>query len=426
MSDASMITLSNFQIVHYFLAVSALLISAHVFGYLFSRYKLPRVIGEIVGGLVLGPSLLGFLFPDIYSFIFNAFPEQGSLISVVYELGLILLMFISGFEVQKSLDRDDSKIIIILMICSTLIPFIGGWLVSSYYDLSFLLGPRGNMIALQIVFATSVAVTSIPVISKIFIDLKLTQTRFAKVVLGAATIHDLILYVALAVATGLVGGITPTFSSIATVIAMTVLLFVISLVFITRVLKFASGWKYNVLQKSSPTGYALFICFLFAAVATTLNVNVMFGAFIAGICIGVLPNKSLEAEKESIKSFSLALFIPIYFAIVGLQIDLIHNFDVVFFLAFLLASTLLEVLGTLVAARLSRLEWKSSINLAVVMNARGGPGIVLATIALAAGIINENFFVTLVMSAIVTSLFAGWWLRRRTQEKEELLKKQKS
>jgi Kef-type K+ transport system membrane component KefB len=415
------ITLGTAQLFHYFAALAALLIAANGFGYLFTRFRLPRVVGEILGGIVLGPTLLGFLLPETYSFLFDAFATEGQLLSAVYWLGLVLLMFVSGFELQKSIDRKDGKIIGILMLCSTAIPFIAGWLIFSSFDFSYLLGTKGNILALQVVFATSVAITSIPVISKIFLDLGLMKTRFAKIVLGAATIHDVILYVALAVATGMIENSGTSLYSIVIIIATTVLFFAFSIIVVSKLIRFASGSRYNFMMKASSSGYLLFVCFIFAAVATMLGVNVMFGAFLAGICFGLMPGKMFEQEKKSIREVSMSFLVPLYFAMVGLQIDLIHSFDISFFIAFLVVSTILEMLGTLVAARISKLDTESSFNLAVVMNARGGPGIVLATVAFGLGIINENFFATLVMTAIVTSLFAGWWLKSRARPGKELL-----
>ncbi|MGI0141962.1 MAG: cation:proton antiporter [Candidatus Micrarchaeales archaeon] len=421
MVPISAITLSNSELLNIFSALAALLISAHIFGYLFSRFKLPRVIGEIVGGIVLGPTLLGFFFPSAYTFLFNAFGSEGQLIAIIYELGVILLMFVSGFEIQKSINKTDGKLIGALMLGSTIIPFVAAWLLFSSFNFSFLLGTQNNLLALQIVFATSVAITSIPVISKIFMDLGMTNTRFAKVVLGTATVHDTVLYVALAVATGLVSTTIISTYSILEVIVATILFFAISLLIIPRILQLINNSKYNLLRKSSAIGYMLFICFFFAALAVLLGVNIIFGAFLAGVAIGMMPKESFKAEKAAIKDISMALFIPLYFAVVGLQLDLIHNFDIPFFVAFLVASTIIAMIGTLFAAKISKLNWSSSLNLAVVINARGGPGIVLATVAFGLGIINENFFVTLVMSAIFTSFIAGWWLRFRSQNKQELL-----
>jgi Kef-type K+ transport system membrane component KefB len=155
----------------------------------------------------------------------------------------------------------------------------------------------------------------------------------------------------------------------------------------------------------------MFVCFLFSAVASVLEVNIVFGALLAGMVIGVMPHDQFAKAKEHIKDLSLAFFIPIYFAIIGLRLDLIHHFDVLFSLRFLLFATTFAVLGTLIALRLAKEDWLSSFNIAVAMNAKGGPLIVLATVALELGIINQTFFVTLVLIALATSLLAGSWLR---------------
>ena len=182
MGVAELITLSNMELTRFFFAIVLLLVSAHWFGYIFQRFKMPRVIGEIVGGLVLGPTLLGFFAPNIYNWIFNAFEAEGKLISIIYWFGLVLLMFISGFEIQKSFSKGDKKTIFALLVGATAIPFLAGWIAPSFYDFSPLIGSAGNMLALKIVIAIAVAVTSIPVISKIFIDLKIMDTKFAKIV----------------------------------------------------------------------------------------------------------------------------------------------------------------------------------------------------------------------------------------------------
>src|SRR3989344_5729451 len=204
MAISELITLSNLELTRFFFAIALLLIFAHCFGYVFHRLKLPRVIGEIIGGLVLGPTFLGFFSPASYDWLFNAFESEGKLISIVYWIGLVLLMFITGFEVQRSLNKDDKKTIFAILIGATIIPFIAGWIIPSFYDFSRFLGTNSNMLALKIIIAIAIAVTSIPVISKIFIDLGVINTRFAKIVLAVATIEDVILWIALAIATGLV------------------------------------------------------------------------------------------------------------------------------------------------------------------------------------------------------------------------------
>ncbi|HSF18499.1 MAG TPA: cation:proton antiporter [Vicinamibacteria bacterium] len=411
MSVTETVTLTNLELTRTFFAIVLLLVSAHFFGYLFKRFALPRVIGEIFGGLLLGPTGLGFIWPDAHNWIFNAFDAEGKLISIIYWFGLVLLMFISGFELEKSVDRKDRRIILAILLGSTVVPFLAGWMAPTVYDFSPYLGTKANMPALKIIIAIAVAVTSIPVISKIFLDLDIIHTRFAKIVLATATIHDVFLWVALAIATGLVSASSLGLGNIVSTVVITIVFFALALSVMPRLIRFSNGFRYNLLIKSSSSGYVLLICFLFSATASVLDVNIVFGAFLAGIVIGVMPRDRFGEEKKHIKEIGLAFFIPLYFAIVGLKLDLVHHLDFMFFLGFLLFASVFMTAGTLVAARLAKKDWLSSFNLAVAMNTRGGPGIVLATVAFDLGIINQAFFVALVLIAIVTSLLAGYWFK---------------
>ena len=425
MSVAESITLNNLELSRIFIAIALLLLLAHFFGYLFHRLTLPRVIGEIFGGLLLGPTGLGYFFPQAHVWIFNAFEAEGKLISIIFWLGLVLLMFISGFELQKSFDKKDRKIIIVTLLGSTIVPFLAGWLAPSFYDFSPYLGSKSNMLALKIIIGIAVAVTSIPVISKIFIDLGIINTSFAKIVLATATLHDVILWVALAIATGLVSAEISSLSEIVSIVFITILFFGLALFVMPKLIRFSNGLRYNLLIKSSTSGYVIFICFFFSAVASVLEVNIVFGAFLAGIVIGVMPHDQFGKAKEHIKDISLAVFIPIYFAIIGLKLDLIYHFDMLFFLGFLLFATTFAALGTLIALKLAKEDWLSSFNIAVAMNARGGPGIVMATVAFDLGIINQTLFVTLVLIALVTCLLAGYWFKYVISKGWPLLKSER-
>lgn len=415
-------SLNELELTRFFFVIVLLLFFSHTFGYLFKRFKLPRVIGEIMGGLLLGPTVLGFFAADAYHWLFSAFEAEGKLISLIYWIGLVLLMFVSGFEIQKSLNREDRKIILVLTLGSTIVPFVAGWLAPVLYDFSPYIGSKNNMLALQLVIAIAMAVTSIPVISKIFIDLKITDTPFAKIVLSTATIHDVLLWVALAVATGLVSSKALSVASILYTVLITILFFSISLIVIPKLIHFLNRSRWNLLLKSSVGGYILFVCFLFAAIASILEVNIVFGALLAGIVIGIVKDKRFEAEKSHIKEISLAFFTPLYFGIVGLKLDLVHHFDLTFFLYLLLLTTIFQLIATFLSAKMIKIDWLSSFNLSVAMITKGGPGIVLATVAFELGIINETFFVTLVLIAIVTSLIAGTWFKYILMKGLELLK----
>lgn len=415
------VTLSNLEVTRFFLAIVVLLTLAHLFGYLFQRFHLPRVLGEIFGGFLVGPTGLGFFLPSVQSWLFNAFEAEGKLIAAVYWLGLILLMFISGFEIQRSFDQDDKRIVLGVLLGSTLIPFLAGWMAPSLYDFSPFLGTQRHELAFRIILAIAAAVTSIPVISKIFLDLNILHTRFAKIVLATATIHDVILWGALAVATGLIGSQSAGFSDLALHLLVVLVFFVLTLFAVPKLIRYANALRINVFIKSSLTGYVLAICLVYSALASALNVNIVFGALLAGVIIGQMPEEEFGPVKKHIQEISRAFFIPIYFAVVGIKLDLIRHFTPLFFVGFLTITTLIQVGGTMVASKLAGVDWKSSFNLGVAMNARGGPGIVLATIAFDMGIINQAFFLVLVLTALITSLAAGSWFHHLLSTGRELL-----
>ena len=411
MSLAETISLSNLELTRFFIALVLLLFSANVCSFLFDKIKLPRVIGEIFGGLLLGPTVLGFLLPAGETWVFSGSASEGKLLSLVSWLGLILLMFVSGIEIHGTFSREDKRTAAAFLIGATILPFVVGVTFSRVFDFGSYAGPNSNPLSLSLIIGIAVAVTSIPVISKIFLDLKIMESRYARIVLAIATVEDSILYAGLAIATGIAGASTPSESGIAGTIAVTTAFLLVGILVIPRVLRQLSSSKAKSLMEASHSRFALFLCFVFVAAAALLNVNVVFGAFLAGIAIGAVPRDMFAKATASIKKMSLALFTPAYFAIVGLELDLIHHFDIVIFLSFLLLSSGLKIAGALGAGRLIRKSWLSSVNLAIGLNARGGPGIVLATVAFSAGLISEPFFVALVLIAIVTSLLTGYWLR---------------
>lgn len=418
---ADSIVLSSFELTRFFFAVACLLAAAHCCGHLFHQWRLPRVVGEIFGGFLLGASGLGALLPRAERWLFQAFPAEGKLLSVLYWFGLVLLMFISGFELQRRVAARDRRLIAVVVLGSTLIPFVAGWVAPLVVDFSPYVGSAHNMMAMRIVIAVAVAVTSIPVISRIFLDLGMMSTRFAQVVLTTATLHDVLLWVAIAIATGLATQTTISVGSIVGSVVVTSAFFGVSLLIMPRVMRLTNGNRFNLLLKSSLFGYVLFICLLFAAIASWLDVNIVFGAFLAGVVIGLMPAGQFDAVKMHLKEVAMAFFVPLYFAIVGMKLDVWHHFAPLFFIGFLIFSTVIGAASTMLSARLAREDWRSSLNLGIAMTTRGGPGIVLATLAFDLGIINQTFFVTLVLIAITTSLFSGWWFRRALTQGQDLL-----
>lgn len=391
------------------ISLALLLLCALAGGHLFSALRMPRVIGEICAGLVLGPSCLGYFAPDAHAWLFRGFAEQGKVLSVFYWLGLILLMFTAGFKISTRFARGDRLLILLLILGGMILPFGFGFVASSLFDNSI----GANPLAFSLVIAIAAAVTSIPVITRIFIDLDLLSSGFAQVVLSAAAIQDLILWVILSIALGLQGGQTDDPAAIATILAGTAVFAAVSMLAVPALLRVAGRTAIARSDEGSLLGYTLLACFALVSLASALQVNIIFGALLAGLVLGRMPAAKIEQVKQSISNIAIWFFVPIYFALVGLEMNLPANLDAALIFGFLAASSLVKITSVAILSRLSRITWPSALDFGITMNARGGPGIVLASLAYAAKIIDEALFVALILASILTSLIAGSWLRFR-------------
>ena len=381
---------------------------AQLLGYVFVKLRQPKVVGEILAGVVLGPALLG-RFP-LAAHVIEAAQHQGNILDFVYWLGLLLLMFLSGAETQQLFTRDERREVGWLAIVGSGMPFLlalffGPWLIRPA-----LAGPNGNRISLIIILAVGVAVTSVPVVSKIFADLKILHTRFARLVLGVAVLEDIVLWLALAVATAMAGKSSLNLRGIASHLLATIGFFVLGLTIVPRLVKKINKARFNILAKQSPVGYAIAVLLAYCAVAGALRVSLVFAAFLAGFAVVHKKRKLFAEALDVIGKVAFAFFIPVYFAIVGLKLDLVRGVSLWMMITFIAGSCVVKILSVSLAGRSAGFRGLDLINLAITTNARGGPGIVLASVAFDAGIISAKFYTTLVVAAVVTSQFAGAWL----------------
>ncbi|WP_067929101.1 cation:proton antiporter [Alicyclobacillus shizuokensis] len=409
-----MFSLASADLVRFLFALVALLAAANVLGYVAERLAIPRVIGEVTGGLLLGPTCFGALFPQAFHWLYLGFSSESDLFGLLYQFGMILLLYTAGLKFQSRFAKADLKLGIAIIIGSTIIPFAVGWLSTYLFNPAQFLGAAHNIVALKIVVAISIAVTSIPVIAKIFSDLGIMHSRFAKIVVAIAGVHDLILWVALAIASGMVsspGGHIDAWT-VSRSLVVTFAFLVVCIALVPWGLRRITSKRANFLFRASFLGYFLVILFALADIAGYLKVDVMYGALLAGIATKFALPESLHQRLEAgINGIAFALFIPLYFAIVGLQLNLAKHFSVGFFILYLIFATIVQSVVVYLTCRVVKTDKLTSLNFAAAMNARGGPGIVLSSVAFSFGIINQDFFAILVMLALLTSWMAGSWLR---------------
>lgn len=406
------------------LTIGIFVVSVQAFGYVFERLRQPRLVGEILAGILLGPFVLGSIFPEASQFIFNnpAITKNGmpTVLSFLYWLGLLLLMFLSGSQVRRLLAKEQRRETAWILGVGTPLPFlIAIGLGLTIVPLAPLTGSKGVQSAALLIFASAVAVTSIPVISRIFHDLRILHTRFASLILGSAVLEDIALWGVLGVATAM----TKTNSLVeqgivgesAEHIIVTIIYMAIALFLAPRLLRLLRALRLNLLFKTSPIAYILCVLFAYVGIAALLGVNLVFAAFLAGFgLIGGIKGGEREHFSEALETvskFSFATFIPIYFGLVGYRLVFGREFSLEMLLLFLIGSSIIALLSVGFAARLAGFRKLDILNLAITTNARGGPGIVLASVAYDVGIISAAFYTTLVLTAVFTSQAAGAWLR---------------
>jgi len=418
-------TIADPDLARLLVALALLVVCARGVGSLFSRFGQPAAVGEIVGGILLGPSVLAAISPGVQHWIFPAEGSSAAALGAIYNLGLLLLMFSAGTQMRRLLQRNAARTVGWIASLGLVVPFVAGLALISVLGAKRFEGVAPDRAALTLVFGLAVAVTSIPVISRIMHDLGLLETRFARIVLSVAVIEDIVVYVLLAVAVGLVQTThstafgLPGALAVHTVAQNSIYHSVVAILFLALALT-TGGRAYRLLLDSraarafgrNPVVLQLVWLLALSAAALALGLVPLYGAFVAGIAVASADESLVVRERDALADVSFAFFIPIYFAIVGIKLDLIHHFDAPFFLGFLVFACVAKAASVYAGALLAHEERSTAASLAIAMNARGGPGIVLATTALGAGIINETFFVSLVMLSIVTSLIAGAWLER--------------
>jgi Kef-type K+ transport system membrane component KefB len=420
-------TLGSLELARLLLALTLLLIAAHTVGYLANRIGQPRVIGEILGGLLLGPTVLGALAPGRHDQVFPATGPVPIVLDAMYQLGLLLLMFSAGSEIRSSFRPDERRTVAAVTVTGMVVPFLVGLGFVALLPEGAHIGIAGDRTAFVLVFALAIAVTSIPVISRIMFDLGILETAFARIVLAVAVLEDVAIYVLLAIALGLVAsssdagvGIPALLDlepgsvlSIGFHVAATLLFLGAALWIGPPVYRALLRFRFNVVKRGSAVAFQVVFMLAVTMLAVSLDVVPLFGAFVAGIVVGSAEGTTgAEAARETIRGFSFAFFIPLYFAIVGLRLDLLDGFEPLFFLLFLAVACAAKYASVWVGARWAGESAAGARNLGVALNARGGPGIVLASVAFDAGIVDGGFYAVLVMLAIVTSLVAGGWLGR--------------
>lgn len=395
-----------------FLAQIGLMVGvAWAFGYLMRRLNQPVVLGELIGGILIGPSVLGAFLPGVYADFFPSEPVIVASRDVLLKVGMLFFMFSAGLEVNlKSVGRRKASVTLASMLGGALSFALGYGAVLLYPDI-WSEGKQPGLLALFM--GTALSISALPVIARILIDLELSHRDVGIVVMAAATINDLFGWALFAMILrgleqdGQSGGLGTTLALVA---AFSVAVLALGRWLVQPLLhraNFSERWPSGLLTVFSA------LVFLGAVGAEKLGIHAIFGAFLVGVALG----QGARPEEERcihqiVQPFALSFFAPLYFVSVGLQADFSAHFDGLLVLVVLAIAFAGKIVGGGLGARLGGMPAREALAVGVALNARGAIEIILAAIALEHQLIGPRIFVALVVMAFATSIVGGPLLKR--------------
>jgi Kef-type K+ transport system membrane component KefB/mannitol/fructose-specific phosphotransferase system IIA component (Ntr-type) len=412
------------EVTVFFLSLAVLLGLARFLGELARKYRQPSVLGEILAGVLLGPTVLGYINNDWFTFLF---PETGAVAIAFHGLvtmSVALLLLVAGMEVDLSVALKQGKAAIFVSIAGVALPFfIGASLAYGMPDMFDYDGGK-DLLPFALFVGIGLSITALPVIAKILMDLNMLKSDIGMLIMAAAMINDLIGWIGFAVilaliqpaadAAGQAAAAAPTVGLLGTMgltLLFIGLMLTVGRLFFHRVLPFVqihTSWPGGVLS------FVLVVALLCAALTEYIGIHSIFGAFIAGVAMGD-SHHLRERTRDNIHQFITNIFAPIFFASIGLSVNFVEGFNLWLVLLVLSIALVGKIGGCYFGARAAGMQVRERWAVGFGMAAQGAMGIILGQLALNQGLITEPLFVAIVIMALFTSLLSGPAMERTMQ-----------
>jgi Kef-type K+ transport system membrane component KefB/nucleotide-binding universal stress UspA family protein len=395
------------------LQVALILAVSRVLAEGMKRIGQPAVLGELMAGLVLGPSLLGWVWPGAMHAIFPAEALQVHLLEVVAWIGMVLLLLLTGLETDIRLLRHLGRSALTSSALGMAIPFASGLALGFFMPDSFL-GDPSKRFLFAAFLATAMSISAMPVIAKILMDLELTKRNIGIVILSAGVVDDTTGWLILS----LIAGIASAQSSGFMLVLAFLKTLALTLVFLAAcafVFYPFSRKLFRLLDDKARTANAdlvaiVGLAFVLSAVTEKIGVHAVFGAFVCGCMLRQVP-AIRPATLHRLEAVALSIFAPVFFGMVGLKVDLRTLGSSRMFLIVFAVATAGKLIGCTWGGLLGRMKLWESLAIGVAMNARGAMGLVVTLIGLTLGIISPSMFAIIVVMSIATSFMAPPLLR---------------
>jgi Kef-type K+ transport system membrane component KefB len=412
-----------------FLALAALLTSAKFAGELVKKFNQPSVLGEIMAGILLGPTILGHFKPDLYALLFPRTGPVAFVLDGVTAISVVFFLLTAGIEIDLASIFRQGKSALLVSVFGMVIPFIFGFLSAGAFP-SFLGADEGtDRLVFALFIGTALSISALPVVARILMDLGLLRTDMGTVVMSSAMFDDLVGWILFGLVLGMMNpkanaghGIQHT---VILVLSFAALMLTVGRWLIHKILPFIQAhttWPGGVL------GFIFSLTLASAAFAEYAGIHAVFGAFITGAAVGESAHLR-ERTSEHIHQIVTNVFAPLFFASIGLHTNFVTNFRLQVTLVILGVACLGKIIGAGWGARIGGIDTRTAIGIGLAMNARGAMEMILGILALQAGLIHEPMFVALVVMALVTSLLSAPAIRwviggRKTVNLKEIVSSQ--
>jgi len=397
--------LSHAELIQLMVQLSVMLALGRWMAEIARKFKQPAVVGEILAGIILGPTILGMISPDSFAMLFPKAGNSTLALDAFTKIAVVLLLFIAGLEVDLHIVFQQGKQAISASFLGLIIPFFLGFSIPYSFPAFFGNAGRGDQFLFSLFMGTAMAISALPVIVRILMDLKLFKTKIGMLVVASAMIDDVIGWMIFSVILGMIrksGHISIGYTFLLT-LGFAVFMLTIGRWILNKILPWVNknlAWPGGLLSLS------LSLCFLGAAFTESIGIHAIFGAFMVGVALGDSKHLS-EKAKEIVHQFINNIFAPLFFVAIGLKVNFVLNFDLMLTLVILFIAFAGKLIGSGLGAYLGGFSKRESLAVGFGMNARGAMEIILGLIALEAGLINETIFVSLVIMALVTSMTSG-------------------
>ena len=394
------------------LQLVVLLVAARSLGLLAQRFRQPRVVGELAAGVLIGPSIAGRLFPDLVGWLFPGDAVQSALLLSVAWLGILLLLLVTGFETDLDLLRRLGRPVVGLSVGSLVLP-LGMGLALGWVMPESLWGPSADRLGFSAFIAVALSISALPVIAKIMTEMELMRRNVGQLTIAAGMINDLVGWMLLGVVVGVFAAGTVDLPDLGITLLSVVALLGLSVTLGQRVVD-------QILRRArSAGGFAsaltatIAVMLILGSITQAMGVEAALGALVAGVLLGRSRYQRHDVRRN-VEVLSSSIFAPIFFATAGLYADFAVLFTAEGALwagVMLAVATIAKLLGSFVGGRLSGLTRMESLAAGIGLNARGAMGLVLATIGLSLGALNDASYAMIVLLAVATSMGAPPTLR---------------